>query len=195
MGLIDALTGRTRIADFAIAFGGRSVSATVAPANAAIHPSEFIRWCCAYHAQILYNLGQGNPLAADLMEKLSEVAGSDFPPATDCVAESGFPFEYEASIAAPTNQFRGTIFGKGAEHRWVQVKFPLQMVELQVGVSCFAIMQRAVDLLESQVDLEHLSRAVCALVMLWATSDTSSPRAVAGIPIAAFTMGLESMDD
>jgi hypothetical protein len=193
MGLLDSLTGRTRLADFAITFDGRHVSVIMEPVSPSIHPSEFVRWCCAYHAQVLFNLGQGSPLALDLIQRVGEVAGSDdFPPATDCVAESGFPFDYSASIRSPTNEFRGTLYGKGPEHRWVQVKFPLRLVELQLGVSCFGVIQRAIELMESPVDRQHLGRALCLLAVLWATSDTSNPRAVAEIPMAAFSMALEN---
>jgi hypothetical protein len=195
MGLLDALIGRTQIAEFTIAFRGRSVSVTMAPSNPSIHPSEFIRWCCAYQAQVLFNLGQRSQLSSDLLQRLGEVTGTDFPPAADCVAESGFPFDYSTKILTPTNKYAGVLFGKGAEHRWVQVKFPLSLVELQLGVSCFAVIQRTIELLESQVDREHLGRALCLLAMLWVTNDTSNPRAVAELPIAAFSMSLENVNE
>ncbi len=91
-------------------------------------------------------------------------------------------------VTSPTNTFDGTFFAKSTEQRWVQVKFPMKIVELQVGVSCFAVMQRTLAQLQAQVDREHLGRALCILAYLWATNDTSSPRALVEIPAVAFAM-------
>ncbi len=57
MGLIDALVGRSKVLEFVVAFNGREVGVSAALSNPAVHPSEYIRWCNAYTAQILYNLG------------------------------------------------------------------------------------------------------------------------------------------
>lgn len=195
MGILNFLTGRTKVLRYKIVFGADNVVGVgVEPRVAQIPGPDYIRLWASYEAKIIFNLGFPKNLSGMIaLSSVAKVTETDITADTDCFQRAGFNDVIRFVHEVPTSGtvFTGDFFAKGSLERTIKTHFPLRGTEQQVVYSGLALMQYAILMNHSDTEtLDVLTKTARNFVALYKTGMGVGLRAVAQIPTLAYMQAI-----
>jgi hypothetical protein len=195
MGILEALTGRTRVLRYRIVFGaGNIVGVHIQPCVPQIPGPDYVRLWASYEAKIIFNLGfPGNLSATMALGSVAKVADKAITADTDCFERADLADVIQFAHELPTSgtTLTGEFYAKGSLERTIKTHFPMQMTEQQVVYSGLALMQYAISINRSDEEkLDVLTKTARNFVALYESGMGGGVQSVVQIPTLAYMQAI-----
>ena len=195
MGILDALTGRTKVLRYRMVFGsGNNVGVHIEPCVPQIAAIEYIRLWASYQAKIIYILN--SPENHIALASVAKVADEAITSDTDCFERAGLAevIQFAHEVPSSGTTFNGEFYAKGSLDRRIWTRFPFRMNEQQVVYSGLALMQYVISINSSDdVALDLLTKTARHFVALYSSGMRAGLQAVVQIPTLADMQAVEEM--
>lgn len=198
MGLIETLTGKTKLLEFKIIFDENDnvgvIEQSILPN---IQSPDYIRLWASYQAKMIYNLGFPNNTSSIMaIEALSKIVENDIEENTNCFLETDFDdvIQYLPNLERGIVTFRGEFYSIGKTKRSVKTWLPNNGTEQQAVYSALALMQYSISTLYDQRDvLEVFTKTVRNMIELYNTNKGVGLASVLQVPNFAYLKAIGVM--
>ncbi|MFQ5662353.1 MAG: hypothetical protein ACE5HL_00775 [Terriglobia bacterium] len=195
MGILEALTGRTKVLRYRIVFGAdKIVGVHVEPCVPQIPGPEYIRLWASYEAKTIFNLGfPGNLSATMALGSVAKVADKAITADTDCFQRAHLADAIQFAHKVPTSgtTFTGELYAKGSLERTIKTHFPMRITEQQVVYSGLALMQYAISINRTDDEtLDVLTKTARNFLALYESGMGGGVESVVQIPTLAYMQAI-----
>ncbi len=200
MGILDTLTGRTKVLRYRIIFGyDKTVGVQIEPCVPEIPPPDYVRLWASYEAKTIYNLGYPNNLSAMMaIKSISDASETDITADTDCFERADFAdvMQFVPDVLPSDTVFTGEFYAKGSLERTIKTHLPLRSTEQQFVYSGLALMQYAILMNRDDVDtLDVLTKTARNFVSMYESGMGGGIQSIVQIPTLAYMQAIGLNDE